>query len=88
MRLLIAAPLILIAACGSADSASPPPHPAPSSTTAAAMPAATAATAVQVAIPGGTMGKDELATKICFLAPAEIEAALGFKVAAGVPQLK
>lgn len=47
------------------------PAPAPASTTAA--------------IPANAMSKEQLAKQVCFFTPAEIQATLGFSVAAGKP---
>lgn len=76
-----------LVACGGgggeeASNATPkaPAKPAPAANPASA-PAAPPVTAA-------TMSKDEMAKKVCFFTPAEIQAALGFSVQAGKPDTR
>lgn len=50
-------------------------------------PAAPAASATPAEIPGGTMSKEEIQQKVCLFTPEEVQAAMGFAVAAGKPEL-
>lgn len=76
----------LLGACGSeaADDGSRGSPAAPAATPANPQPANTPSVA---AIPGGAVSKDELRRSVCYFTPAEIEAALGFSVSAGKPEL-
>jgi hypothetical protein len=51
-------------------------------------PAANPASAAPAEVPGGAMGKEEMQQKVCLFTPEEVQAAMGFAVAAGKPELR
>lgn len=51
-------------------------------------PAAPSASAKPVPIPGGPMSKDDMAKAACIFTPEEVNAAMGFAVEAGKPELE
>lgn len=85
-RSILVLGIALLAGCG-ADAENDNRAANPGGYATQTTPAAAPAAAAPADIPGGAMSKEELGQKVCFFTPDEVQAALGFAVSAGKPEL-